>query len=180
MIKNLLLCMMTTLALTATAIASVDADITTILILDGKAVLVDVDEEGHVTRRYMEVPEYFESNKDHSEKVEAAKKKYEILKKHQIDQIRFIAFDQTFSELNKTAMKHIVDVANHYNQTYANQVIITAARRGDNDKLLNKLVDDISFVLKGYGVAAEDIEVQYKEDKGDLDLQFVKIKSNLR
>lgn len=180
--KNLLLCLFLLNCISVTRVFAIGdgADITTILILDGKAVLVDIDDEGHVLRKYMEVPEYFETDTKHEEKVEAAKKKYEILKKHQVDQIRFIAFDQSFSKLNETAMKHILDVASHYTQTYANEVVITAARRQNNNELLDKLIDDISFVLKAQGVAEEDITINYKEDKGELELQFVKVKSSLR
>jgi hypothetical protein len=155
-------------------------DKTTIVVLEGKALLVDVDDNGDVIRRYMEVPEYFESKKDHEEKVVAAKKKYEILKKHQIDQIRFIAFDNSFDKLDENAMKHLQDVALHYQQTYANQVIITAARRNSNAELLGKMISDVDFVLQSLGVAKEDIEVVYKNDKGNEPLQFVKVQSNLR
>lgn len=155
-------------------------DKTTIIVIEGKALLVDVNENGEVIRRYMEVPEYFESKKDHEEKVIAAKKKYEILKKHQIDQIRFIAFDNSFEQLDENAMKHLQDVAIHYQQTYANQVVITAAKREANAKLLGKMITDVEFILQSFGVAQEDIEVVYKNDKGDEPMQFVKVQSNLR
>lgn len=153
---------------------------TTIVVIEGKALLVDVNEKGEVIRRYMEVPEYFSSKKDHEEKVEAAKKKYEILKKHQIDQIRFLAFDESFSQLDENAIKHLIDVSNHYKQTYANQVIITAAKRASNEKLLDKMIQDVEFILKSYGVAKEDIVIEFKNDKGDEPMQFVKVQSNLR
>ncbi len=152
----------------------------TIVVEDGKAFLVDVDKEGRVTRRYMEVPEYFESGKKHAEKVEAAKRKYEMLKKHQVDQIRFIAFDEGFNQLDETAVAHLHDVANHYKQTYANQVTITAAKRNNNEELLQKMIDDVTFILQTLEVAKDDIEVVYKNDKGDETLQFVKVQSNLR
>lgn len=155
-------------------------DKTTIVVIEGKALLVDVDDNGNVVRRYMEVPEYFVSEKNHDEKVEAAKKKYEILKKHQIDQIRFIAFDESFSQLDENAMAHLQDVANHYRQTYANQVMITAAKRNNNSDLLEKMISDVTFVLRSFGVEEADIEIIYKNDKGDEPLQFVKVQSNLR
>lgn len=155
-------------------------DKTTILVIEGKAHLVDVNENGEVIRRYMEVPEYFESKKGHNEKVKAAKKKYEILKKHQIDQIRFIAFDSSFEKLDENAMKHLQDVAIHYQQTYANQVVITAAKRGSNSDLLETMIEDVEFILQSFGVAPEDVEVVYKNDKGDEPMQFVKVQSNLR
>lgn len=181
-ISILLFVLLTTVANanTETLMSYGGGEITTILVVDGKALLVDVDRDGKVVREYMEVPEYFSSNKKHEEKVEAAKKKYEILKKHQIDQIRFIAFDQSFTTLDEAAMRHIIDVANHYAQTYANQVTITAAKRSGNNDLLDKLINDVKFVLKGYGVNENDINVVYKKDKGDMDLQFVKVMSNLR
>lgn len=155
-------------------------DKTTIVVIEGKALLVDIDDNGKVLRKYMEVPEYFASDRNHEEKVEAAKKKYEILKKHQIDQIRFIAFDESFSQLDENAMTHLQDVANHYRQTYANQVLITAAKRTNNGDLLDRMISDVTFVLRSFGVEEADIEVIYKNDKSDEPLQFVKVQSNLR
>ncbi len=155
-------------------------DETTIIIENGKAILADVDKNGEVVKRYLEVPEYFESEKSHDEKVKAAKKKYEILKKHQIDQIRFIPFDGTFEKLDQNAMTHLHHVANHYKQTYANQIKITAAKRADNTPILDHLLDDVVFVLRSLNVAEEDIEVVYKNDKGDEPLQFVKVQSSLK
>lgn len=155
-------------------------DETTIIIENGKAILADIDEEGHVVKRYLEVPEYFDSEKTHIEKVAAAKKKYEILKKHQIDQIRFIPFDGSFVQLDGNAMSHLNHVANHYRQTYANQVKITAAKRTDNTPILDKLISDVVFVLRSYNVSEEDIVIEYKNDKGDEPLQFVKVQSSLK
>jgi len=155
-------------------------DETTIVVENGKAYLADVDEAGKVVKRYLEVPEYFESEKSHEEKVEAAKKKYEILKKHQIDQIRFVPFDGTFDRLDETAVANLHHVAGHYRQTYANDILVTAAKREGNEEVLEKMIADVVFVLRSLEVSQEDITIEYKYDKGDEPLQFVKIQSRLK
>lgn len=164
----------------STPLSIATEDRMTIVVIEGKAILVEVNERGEVVKKYMEVPEYFNSKKDHNEKVEAAVKKYEILKKHQIDQIRFISFDQSFDQLDDNALTHLKDISNHYKQTYANQIIITAATRANNKETLNRLIRDVKLSLATLGVAESDIIVDFKHDKSDETIQFVKVQSNLK
>ena len=168
------------LAITTPVEANINTDETTIIVVNGKAYLAVIDTDGTIIKRCLEVPEYFDSAKSHEEKVEAAKIKYEILKKHQIDQIRFVPFDGSFERLNEQAVSNLHHVAGHYRQTYANDILVTAAKRSGNEEVLDKMIADIIFVLRSLDVAEEDITIDYKYDKGDEPLQFVKIQSRLK
>ena len=80
---------------------------TTIVVVDGKALLVDLDEAGQIVTTYMEVPEYFNSAKDHDTKVIEAKESYTRLSKAQMDQIRFIALADKGWDLDEFMINNI-------------------------------------------------------------------------
>ena len=159
---------------------TIDIDETTIVVENGRAYLAEVDGQGKVIKRFIEVPEYFDSEKSHEEKVAAAKKKYDILKKHQIDQIRFVPFDGSFDRLDEQAVANLHHVAGHYRQTYANQITITAAKRTGNEEVLEKMLNDVILVLRSLDVPESDITIEYKQDQSNEALQFVRIQSQLK
>jgi hypothetical protein len=168
------------LAITIPSDVTSDIDKTTIVVENGRAYLAEVDDRGTVIKRFIEVPEYFESEKSHDEKVAAAKKKYEILKKHQIDQIRFVPFDGSFDRLDEQAVANLHHIAGHYRQTYANEITVTAAKRKGNEEVLEKMINDVILVLRSLDVPEEDITIDYKYDQSDEPLQFVRIQSKLK
>lgn len=153
---------------------------TTIVVVDGKALLVDLDETGQIVTTYMEVPEYFKSTKDHDTKVIEAKESYTRLSKAQMDQIRFIALADEGWDLDEFMINNIADLATHYQQTYANQIEITAARNKSNTEKLDYNITKMKDLLASYGVANSDIVIKYKKDLGDEPTQFVKMVSNLK
>ena len=126
------------------------------------------------------MPEYFDSEKSHEEKVAAAKKKYEILKKHQLDQIRFVPFDGSFDRLDEQSVANLHHIAGHYKQTYANEIKVTAAKRPGNAAVLEKMVNDVLLVLASLDVPEEDITIEYKHDQSDEPLQFIRIQSQFK
>ena len=152
----------------------------TIVILDGEAILAEVDEEGAVIKKYIAYPDYFVSNKSHEEKVEEARAHYAFLKKHQIDQIRFIAFGTEILDLDEVAVANLKDISRHYMESYANEVKITAATREDNAKAINEALNMIKFTLQTFGVPDQDIVIVYKQDVGEEPTQFIKVQSNMR
>ncbi len=156
-----------------------DIDETTIIVENGRAYLAEVNEEGKVVKRFIEVPEYFDSEKSHEEKVAAAKKKYNILKKHQIDQIRFVPFDGSFERLDEQAVANLHHIAGHYRQTYANEITVTAAKRPGNEEVLDKMINDVISVLKSLDVPESAITIDFKQDQSKDPLQFVRIQSQL-
>lgn len=153
---------------------------TTIVVIDGKALLVDINESGAVVTTYMEVPEYFNSAKDHASKVIEAKKTYARLSEAQMDQIRFISLAAEGSDLDKFMMSNIADLATHYHQTYANQIAITAGKNADNAVALDHNLNTITDLLVSYGVNRKDIVVDFKKDMGDEPTQFIKVVSNFK
>jgi len=148
-----------------------DIDETTIIVENGRAYLAEVNEEGKVVKRFIEVPEYFDSEKSHEEKVAAAKKKYNILKKHQIDQIRFVPFDGSFERLDEQAVANLHHIAGHYRQTYANEITVTAAKRPGNEEVLDKMINDVISVLKSLDVPESAITIDFKQDQSKDPLQ---------
>jgi len=153
---------------------------TTIVVVDGKALLVDINEYGQIVTTYMEVPEYFESTKDHDTKVSEAKESYTRLSKAQMDQIRFIALADKGWDLDEFMVNNIADLATHYQQTYANQIEITAAKNNSNADKLDYNISKIKNLLATYGVSEKDIVIRKKKDLGDEPTQFVKMVSNLK
>jgi len=152
---------------------------TTIVVVDGKALLVDVDEAGDVVTTYMEVDNYFSDAKEHDVKVEEAVIVYKKMTKLQMDQIRFIAFSQE-DELDDVMVSNLSDLSTHYKQTYANQIVITAPRNRRTAAALEVNLDKIKKVLVQFGVAERDIHIDYKIDMGDEPTRFVKVVSHLR
>jgi len=153
---------------------------TTIVVIDGKALLVDLDARGKIVTTYMEVEGYFESTKDHESKVLDAKADYTRLSKAQMDQIRFISLADEGFKLDEFMVTNIADLATHYQQTYANQIEITAARNSTSNELVEANINKIKTLLVRHGVASHDIVVNYKIDMGEEPTRFVKVVSNLR
>ena len=153
---------------------------TTIVVLDGKALLVDIDRSGSIIETYMEVPEYFISKKDHNSKVTAAKATYTRLTKEQMDQIRFISITGINQALDSFMKSNLEDLSMHYHQTYANQIEITVAENQSNRKLLEFNISRIEDYLIQYGVESSDIQINYKQDLGDEPTTFIKVVSNLK
>ncbi len=161
------------------ALIAADDVETTIVVIDGKALLVDVDETGKVVTTYMEVGSYFEDSNHHDVKVAAAKIVYKKMTELQMDQIRFIAFSQD-EALDDVMVSNISDLSLHYQQTYANEIVITAPRNRRTASLLEVNINKIKKVLVQFGVSEEDIFVDYKIDMGDEPTRFVKVISHLR
>lgn len=162
------------------AFANDVVETTTIVVIDGKALLVDLDNKGNIVTTYMEVPEYFESTKDHATKVTEAKRNYTKLSKAEMDQIRFIAIADKGWELDEFMISNLADLATHYQQTYANQIEITVAKNKTNEELIENNIDRIKELLLSYGVAEHDLVIKYKIDMGEDPTRFVKVVSNLR
>jgi len=175
-----LFCLFLFALLIAPSYSTIDRTTTTIVVIDGKALLVDLNENGEIISTYMEVPEYFSSEKDHSAKVIDAKKTYTRLTEAQLDQIRFIALADEGWDLDEFMINNISDLANHYHQTYANQIEITAARNSKNAAILSTNVERIKELLVTYDVNPDDITLNYKIDLGDEPTRFIKVSSNLK
>ncbi|GEM_PF-1774374 len=153
---------------------------TTIVVIDGKALLVDVDESGDVITTYMEVPEYLNTTKGHEDMVSEARASYLRLSKLQMDQIRFISIldhDEVFQTI---MVDNLSDLAMHYKKTYANQIVITIARNDSNSELIDYNVEMIRSQLEKFGVPRTDIMIDYKVDLGEDPTPFFKVSSNLR
>ncbi len=153
---------------------------TTILVIEGKALLVDIDEKGEVITTYMEVPEYLTTKKNHEDMVTEAKASYMRLSKLQMDQIRFISILDQGEVFQTIMLENLEDLAAHYNQTYANQIVVTVATNDSNKNLINYNVEMIKSQLVSYGVPTNDILVDYKVDLGEDPTPFFKVSSSLR
>ena len=153
---------------------------TTIVVVDGKALLVDIDEKGEILETYMEVDDYFENSADHSSKVIEAKKIYHRLTKEQMDQIRFISMADEGWDLDEFMVANLVDLASHYQQTYANQIEITIPKNRSNTHLIDENLKMIKDILTIHGVNQNDIMVHFKIDLGDEPTRFVKVVSNFK
>lgn len=153
--------------------------LTTIIVVDGKALLVDVDEHGEVVKTYMEVPDYLTSNKEHNEKVKEARANYIRLSRLQMDQIRFITVLKVKEEYKSVMRSNLADLASHYHQTYANEIIITVAQSNSNEDVMIYNLSLIKEELSKHEVSAADIKVEYKQDLGDAPSPFIKVASRL-
>ena len=155
-------------------------DTTTIVVIDGKALLVDLNDKGEVVTTYMEVSDYFNNEKDHKTKVLEATANYRRLTKEQMDQIRFIALTDEGWSLDEFMKSNLADLATHYHQTYANQIEITVAKHPEINQLLDHNIENVTDLLESYGVAKEDIQINFKTDMGEEPTRFIKVVSNLR
>jgi len=148
---------------------------TTIVVISGKAMLVDIDDRGEVVKTYMEVPEYLTTPGTHDRKVKAAKASYLRLSKRQMDQIRFITILDKDEDYKLVMRQNLSDLAKHYNDTYANEVLVTVARGALADELIAYNVHQISTALMSHGVLEEDITVEFKVDLGEDPAPFIKV-----
>lgn len=162
------------------SLSAIDIE-TTILVINGKALLVDVDETGKVVTTYMEVDNYSETTKEeHASFVAKAKSEYLMLTQRQLDQIRFIALSNDPETLDDVMVSNLSDLSMHYQETYANEIVITAARNHRTAHLLEANIEKIKEIFEEYGVAVEDIRIDYKVDMGDEPTRFIKVVSHLR
>jgi len=173
---GLLVCIITFTSFTTTS----DDISTTVIVIDGKALLVDVDDRGEVITTYMEVPEYLTSTKNHSDKVTEAKASYMRLSKLQMDQIRFISILDADEVYKVTMLDNLSDLAKHYSQTYANEIVITVAKSNSNQKVIDYNLAAMKDKLHTLGVPEADITVDYKIDLGEAPTPFIKVASRLR
>ncbi len=155
-------------------------DIVTIVVVEGKALLVSVDDQGGIIDTFMEVEGYFAQGKDHETKVAEAKRNYEFLTQQEINQIRFIPLLGANEQIDSFIEANLTDLASHYKHTYANQITITIAKNKRTAHLLDQTVKTISSELVKLGVANKDIKVDEKIDMGDEPTQFVKVVSNVK
>lgn len=156
-----------------------DTDIT-IVFIEGKAFLADVDEEGKVLHKFMEVKDFVASPDQLDSQVKKATEDYERLLELQKDQIRFIALGQLEGEMGEVAMNHLTDLTQHYNNSYANQVVITLGKRPGNEEFLKEKAAQLKQALVNLNVAKEDVEIIYKWDRGPEPTQFIKVRTGLR
>jgi len=110
----------------------------TLKVVEGKTFLVQVDESGDVIHKFMQLEADLDPQSDLTSQVEEAKKQYELLREREKDQIRFIAYDFLTDVVEPLALNHLTDLADHYNNSYANQLIITLGRRTDILKMTSK------------------------------------------
>tara|TARA_Y100000385_G_scaffold291755_2_gene372018 strand:- start:3711 stop:4259 length:549 start_codon:yes stop_codon:yes gene_type:complete len=152
----------------------------TIKVVEGKTYLVNVDESGNVLHTYMEITESTDTKDDIDSRVEKAKKEYEALREREKDQIRFIAYDFLSDEVGPLASNHLSDLADHYSNTYANQIVITLGKRPGNEEFLKEKENLLVVALINLSIPAEDIEVRYKWDRGPDPTEFIKVNTTLR
>lgn len=161
-------------------LANVNPATTTIVVIDGKALLVDLNEKGEIITTYMEVPEYFTTKKDHATKVTEAKAHYVKLTKREMDQIRFISMVDEGWTLDEFMVNNLKDISTHYHQTYANEIVITAAKNKKNTRVLEDNIQRIKSLLVSYGVLNDDIHISYKIDRSEEPTRFIKVASHLK
>ena len=152
----------------------------TIKVVEGKTYLVNVDESGKVICKYMEIKESVNTDGDITDQVEKAKKEYEELREREKDQIRFIAYDFIDENVEPLAMNHLTDLADHYSNSYANQIIITLGKRPGNEDFLKEKEIKLVNSLINIGIPSEDIEIRYKWDRGPEPTEFIKVNTTLR
>ena len=158
----------------------VDSDDITIVMIEGKAFLAEVDDKGVVLHKYMEVKDFDERGDDLKNQIERAKQNYLEIKEREKDQIRFLQYDYVDGEVRGLANAHLDDLVTHYNNTYANQIVITFGKRPGNEDLLKEKERLLIAALEERHVPKENIKVLYKWDRGPEPTQFIKIKTGLR
>jgi hypothetical protein len=152
----------------------------TIKVVEGKTYLVNVDESGNVLHKYMEIKDEVNTDGDITDQIAKAKKEYEALIEREKDQIRFIAYDFLVDGIQALAQNHLTDLANHYSNSYANQIVITLGKRPGNEEFLKEKENILVTGLINLGIPTEDIEVRYKWDRGPDPTEFIKINTTLR
>ncbi|MEE9372848.1 MAG: hypothetical protein V3V00_07315 [Saprospiraceae bacterium] len=152
----------------------------TIRVVEGKSYLVHVDAAGNVLHMYMEIKETKNLDTDLLAQVEQAKKDYESIREREKDQIRFIAYDFISDVAEPLAMAHLQDLANHYNNSYANQIVITLGKRPGNEEYLKEKENVLVAALTYLQIPIQNIEVKYKWDRGPEPTAFIKVNTTLR
>lgn len=165
---------------TPNAAITVAEETVTIVELEGKSYLAHVDASGNVIHKYMEVSEATISESNPETRIAKAKEEYEALREREKDQIRFLAYDFLADVVQPIAMNHINDLTDHYNESYANQIVITLGKRPGNEEFLKEKEDLIVTALTKLNVPRADIEVKYKWDRGPEPTEFIKINTTLR
>jgi len=148
----------------------------TIILINGIAVLVDIDANGKVINNYLLVPDYFSSNDAHDLLVEKAEVEYEE-ELAILDRSKLIIFGEESAMLNEAAVDNIRTLANLYNYGSIQNVNITAGHveNADDEDTVNDRINAITQMLEDFGVKEGDISADVKIYRSELPNQFVKI-----
>jgi len=148
----------------------------TIILINGMAVLVDIDANGKVINNYLLVPDYFSSNDAHDLLVEKAEVVYEE-ELAILDRSKLIIFGEESAMLNEAAVDNIRTLANLYNYGSIQNVNITAGHveNADDEDTVNDRINAITQMLEDFGVKEGDISADVKIYRSELPNQFVKI-----
>lgn len=155
-------------------------DKVTIVVLDGKAFLANVNDQGEVVFKYMELQGSIDLSQNLEGEVVRAREQYEKIRELEKDQIRFINYELVGSTIAEAANAHLRDLVNHYNNTYANQIVITLGKRQGNEEFLNEKENLLTEALLQMQVPKEDIIIVYKWDRGPEPTEFIKVQTSLR
>ena len=154
-----------------------DGDIKkTIILINGAAFLVDINEEGQVLNNYLLVPDYFTSNDTHENLVEKAEEEYadEVAT---LNRSKLIIFGEESALLDEAAVDNIRELANQYNIGSLQNINITAGHieAKDDETTVDDRINAISQMLQDFGVEEGDISADIKIYRSELPNQFVKI-----
>lgn len=153
-----------------------DADLlTTIILIEGEAHLVDLAQDGEFVVSYGMVPSYFTSSLGHDEIVARSVNKY----KENADvasRIKFISFESTASVLDEQAVDYIRSIAVSFEADKNAGILLTIGRSvtaGDVDH--QQRINTVKELLTGFGVDKDHIQIKEKTYLGTEPNQFLKI-----
>ncbi len=180
---NSLLILLTTLSMSISTINNPAAPITaedmltTIILIDGDAHLVDLSEGGELLISYGVVTEYFASSKTHEEIVDASMTKYREEVEDDLDRIKFLSFESYSAVLNQVAINHIREMAVRAEEDANSNILITVGTTDPmvkEDLRVNKVVE----LFTNFGVDTDRIEIVEKRYIGSIPNHFIKIEIN--
>lgn len=152
--------------------AEINEMITTIILINGEAHLVDIAPDGELLVSYGKVPDYFSSTLSHEDIVDRSIAILESNRKSRYDLIRFVSFGIETHMLNEYAVDYIREMSSKMN-TSEGQIVITAGVTGSKDEM--QKAQQIVDLLIDFGADPDRIKIIKKQYLGDEPNQFIKM-----
>lgn len=150
-----------------------DDMMTTIILINGEAHLVDVAPDGELLVSYGTVPDYFTTSLSHEEILAQSIAKVESDRSDRLDRIRFVSFGVEKHMLNELAVDHVREISHKIAQSGAGKIILTVGITATKEALMK--AQQVAELLKDFGVKSDHIQILQKQYLGDEPNNFIKM-----
>lgn len=145
---------------------------TAILVIDGQAALVALDDRDNVSDVLMYLPDYFESQRTEEEYLDLLLNSYVLGAIEVNQQLRFLEFPERGDNLTPSGIRDLEHIAKTYVESDdCLDVVVTASQSPFSDERIGNIVHS----LRAFGIDRRDIRVEISDELKGVGQGIVKI-----